>query len=210
MSKVKLSISQMTPDQLSLLAGAVVAATYSKPQFASIQPLSAALQNAQYPVALLSAQIKNLRDQLEVLVPQRDELVPALDVALEAHASGVDGVAKGAKSVIEAAGYEATAERQVPSPLGQVQDFEVSMGDAAGEADWHCDPLDRSTAFEARWTLTPGEPASWKPLALEFPSRSKGTFTGLPSGQIVTFQLRGIGGTTGHGPWSALASCRVP
>ncbi len=210
MSKVKLSISQMTPDQLSLLAGAVVLATDNKAQFSTIQPLTSGLKDAHYPVALLSAQIKNLRDQLEVLVPQRDELIPALDVALEAHASGVDGVAKGAKSVIEAAGYEATADRQAPSPLGQVQDFAVSMGDAAGEADWHCDPLERSTAFEARWTLTPADPASWQSLALEFPSRSKGTFTGLPSGQIVTFQLRGTGGTTGHGPWSALASCRVP
>ena len=49
-----------------------------------------------------------------------------------------------------------------------------------------------------------------KPQPLDFPNRTKGTFAGLPSGQIVTLRLRGVGGTTGRGPWSALASCRVP
>ncbi len=139
-----------------------------------------------------------------------DGLEPALDKALGDSGDGVNFVAKGDKTVILKSGFEATADRQAPSPLGQVQNFSMTMGDQAGEADWHCDRLDRSGGYQGQWTLTPGVASSWQPLAIDFPQRSQGVFTGLPSGQVVTTRLRGTGGTTGHGEWSALASCLVP
>jgi len=49
---------------------------------------------------------------------------------------GMGGVvAKGEKAVIVDSGFEATGERQAPAPLGAVENFAMTIGDQAGEAD---------------------------------------------------------------------------
>ena len=91
MSKVKLSVAQLTPDQANALAAKVVLATDGKSLFSTIQGLTTELHTAQYTVGVLTTTIARLRQEIAEAVAQRNELIPAL----EAHASGVDGVAKG-------------------------------------------------------------------------------------------------------------------
>lgn len=209
MNQVRLNLGQLTPDAKSALALKVGDACSGSAEFAVLATAVTALQNARAPLETALTNLAATETQVKEFAALRDNALVDLDAALLAMASGVDLVAKGDKAVILDSGFDATADRQAPAPLGQVQNFSMSTSDQAGEADWHCSPLARSGGFQAQWTLTPGVAASWQPLAVEFPTRSKGTFTGLPSGQVATARLRGIGGTTGHGDWSALASCLV-
>lgn len=202
MSKVKLDLSDLTPKEKSDLAAKVVEKCTADAAFTSISELIVALGSANAPLVTVLDTIAEVEHQLRVLILQRDPLVNAVDVALTAASSGVESVAKGEKSVVEASGFDATSERSTPQPLGQVENLSLSLGDEPGELDGQWDALPRKMAYEAQWTLTPNDAASWKPLALDRPTRSRATFHGLPSGQNVWVHVRGLGGSTGTGPWS--------
>lgn len=153
-------------------------------------------------------QIAELENQIKVLRARRVTEVDAVMAEFENDVKHIESDSKGEDSMIIACGLTPSSSTPHPvGPLGQPQNFSVTMNENEGAVDWHCEPVEGFSTMEPESTATPNDDASW--VKHDPVTQSSGTITGLTSGVRRYFRVRARG-PQGAGPWSDLAWRMVP
>lgn len=207
MTKPALKLDSLTRNEKKTLAGSMAAgltanaALVPTPQVTPAQLNTAVTNLTSQEVAVKNAE-ENLSTQRKVLVEKED----ALDVLM------ITSADDSAVTV----NYDATKLSQLNIPVrttpgstpapptGPPQNFSVTQGDHAGEADGHCDAVKGAKLYRTQQATSASGP--WT-TGYEG-SKSKFTIAGLTSGQEVWFQMAAfVGGQWTD--WSDPAKCRI-
>ncbi len=212
MASFNLGLSRKNPAQLIALSELVA------PKLAPTAPATPPVPNMAGTVATLvtvTATAKATNDtyeaakaQLVVLKEARDAAADALRAEHTAVAKAVESEAKGDPVMLAASGYPLASDNAASTqPPGQVKNFSLTAGDAAGTLDVAFDPDVLAKSYEVQ--ITTVDPVNGPWVTHCTPTASKCEITGQTSGQRLWGRARAIG-ANGPGPWSDPATKIVP
>jgi hypothetical protein len=209
MAKVVLGLDDLTEANLIQLAIALHDGVVANAaNFTGITPTAVQLQTALDDLqAKFTAKMMKEQEALSATDAKNLSLA-ALKAALHNFGMSAELVTGGDPIKLQDAGFPLAGPRQPASELGQVQNLSATFGDNPGELDLQWEPLARAKSYEVWLNLTPANPAGW--VFHTSAGKSSITLTGLPSGQTCQVKVRGVGGTTGRGPYSDLAEHLIP
>lgn len=209
--KIKLDFSALTPAQQIDLVDKVIPACTNNGLLPGMSAPVTAATTAVYLFRILENKVDTTEAAWRTAVAERDGGQPAfVKGALTDLANAATVAAGGSDAALLSSQFPLTSgEKTPPSPLAKVINLSLTAGDLDGEVDAHWDSVKNKKNYLVQTTLTPAEAASWHGLGLPV-SKSKTTFAGLTSGQKIWIRVCALGGSTGQGPWSDVASITVP
>jgi hypothetical protein len=209
MSKVKLGLDKLNPDEVVSLAGQVKTAMTGNANFTTPNPslttVGTAITTATTKIAAQKAAVQAATQA----TTDRDDAIDALKVLLTQLASYVENVTGGDAVKIQSAGMSVKAPVAPVGPLGQVQNLALTVGDDEGELDATWDSVRGAKSYQVQVSADPITGTSWHDVAPV--SKSKKALTGLTSGVRSWARVRAIGSKEeNNGAWSDPAVKTVP
>jgi hypothetical protein len=208
MSKVKLGLKNLTPDQKIDLANTIKTAMTGNANFTTPNPTLAAygtmIANAQAGIA--SHNTAKATEQ--TALANRDALIRVLDAGTTQMGDYVQNASSGDRVKIESAGMSV---RDDAAPIGipaQVMNLVLTEGDFDGTLDAAWDKVRGANSYEIQTSPDPITPTSW--TFKQSASKSSATISGLTSGAKMWVHVRAIGAGNTPGPWSDPATKFVP
>jgi hypothetical protein len=209
MSKVKLNLKELTPDELVSFANQIVTAMTGNANFTTPNPTLASITTLKNTAATKVAAQKAAVQAALQATNDRDAALLALSDALVNLASYVQNTSGGNGVVIQSAGMSVKALAVPIGPLGQVQNLTITAGDDEGELDLAWDPIRGAKSYQVQTSPDPITPTSWKDVAPA--GKSKKSLSGLESGERTWVRVRAIAPKEeNNGAWSDPAVKTVP
>lgn len=207
MSKVKLGLSRLSPDELVALANTIKTAMTGNANFTTPNPTLTALGTLVTAAQTKIAAYNSAKAAADTAIADRDVALLALRAGLTQEAAYVENITGGDKVKIESA---AMSVQGAPTPvtLTQAGDLVATEGDNEGSLDVAWNPVRGATAYEIQTSPDPITGSSW--AFKKSASRSSDTLTGLTSGAKMWVRVRAIGAGNKTGPWSDPATKVVP
>lgn len=209
MSKVRMSLDGLTPDELVSLANQIKTAITGNANYTTPNPTLASIgtliTTATTKVAAQKAAVQSAKQATE----DRDVTLAALAAALISLASYVQNTSGGNAVIIQSAGMSVKAAASPIGALGQVQNLNVTVGDDDGELELTWDPIRGAKSYQVQVSADPITGNSWHDASPV--SKSKKTLTGLTSGARTWVRARAIAPKEeNNGGWSDPAVKTVP
>ena len=208
MTKSKLSLSSLTPDQLVALANTIKTQMTGNANFPSPVPTLAALGTQITTTTAGITAYNAIKTSEKAALATRDAGVAALSSLLAQLATYVDFASGGDPVKIESAGMNVRAASAPVGTLTQVLDLVLSAGDFDGTLDVVWDPVRGAMSYEIQISPDPPTLTSWTPKMTA--SKSSATMDGLTSGAKMWARVRAVGADNKPGPWSDPATKVVP
>ncbi len=207
MSKVKLGLQGMTPDQIVDLTNTIITAMTGNANFGTPSPTLAALTTAKTTAATDIAAYNSAKAAAETALAARDASVANLCSLLTLEAAYVQNASGGDLTKIESAGMNVQAEG-APLIMTQVLELVVSAGadEATLKARWKA--VKGAGAYEIQISVDPPTSNSWTYKMTA--KKSSAIISGLTSGARIWVRVRAIGADNATGPWSDPAVKTVP
>jgi hypothetical protein len=206
MAEVKLELDRLSRPEKVALAKAIETAMTGNAAFATPDPPLSELATdygaLETGLETQTAAKVNYQEKTTALNPLED----TLDRTLTRLGAYVQLKSGGVAEVIQSAAMGVKSEG-APVTLGKVTAMAATGGDDATEADTMWDPLEKAVSYEGQCCDDPVTPTGWKHLFVT--TKSKHTATGLESGKICWFRVRGVS-ANGPGPWSDPAMAMIP
>ena len=208
MSKIKLGLDRMNPEQKVAFATTVITAMTGNAHFTTPNPplatLTAGKNNALSGINTYNASVVTSQANLAT----RDDFVSSLEGMLTQMATYVENVSGGDRAMIESAGFSVRADSAPVGPLARVLNLVLTAGDFDGTLDAAWDALRGAGSYEVQTSPDPMSDASW--VFKTVSNKSNVTMDSFTSGAKVWVKVRGIGAGNNKGPWSDPAVKTVP
>lgn len=207
MTKIKLSLSRLTPDEIVGLGKQVKTAMTANADFPAPNPTLTALGTV---IATAEAKVAAQKAAQLVAVQatnDRDAALEELSAVLTLLADYVQNVSGGNPVLIQSAGMSTRSLPQRNGVLTQVLNLAVSAGDDEGELDAGWDAVRGAKSYQVQLSADPITPTSWRDVTPTSDSRT--TIDGLVSGVRTWMRVRAIAKGK-QGPWSDPAVKTVP
>lgn len=203
--RVQLGFSNMTDEALEDLAGEVLAGLYGNPVYPDPPVTQAALQTAlsDFTNAII-AQAQGGPAATAAKNNKRDILIDLLRLLAafvqQKHGNDLEKLLS--------SGFDAVSQNNasVPLPAPAIKDI---LNGNTGQLILRVTAIRNARAYEVRHALLDGAgtPGPWSASSIFTNSRSM-PVNGLTPGAKYTFEVRAIGGSTGHSDWSDSVSHR--
>jgi hypothetical protein len=206
LATVKLSLGNLTRDQLADKGDAIKTALTGNANFTTPNPSTAALGTAITALRTKIATINTTKAAYAAAVTDGDAAAATLAALLSQEAAYVQTTSGGDAVKIESAGMSVRSDG-APIHMTQVLDLAATEGDDAGEIDLVWKPVPGAASYEIQTTADPNTPTTW--VLKDTAKKSKATMGGLPSGDRVWFRVRAVGAND-KGGYSDAAGRIVP
>jgi hypothetical protein len=208
MSKVKLGLDKMNPDEVVSSGNQIKTAMTGNANFTTPNPTLTAIGTAITTATTKIAAQKAAVQAATQATTDRDDAIDALKVLLTQLASYVENTSAGDAVKIQSAGMSVKAPVAPVGPLGQVQNLALTADDD-GELDATWDSVRGAKSYQVQVSADPITGTSWHDVAPV--SKSKKALTGLTSGVRSWVRVRAIGSKEeNNGAWSDPAVKTVP
>ena len=209
MSKVKLGLSTLNPEELVAVANTIRTAMTGNANFATPNPTLATVGTQITTTNTKIAAYDSAKAAAETALAERDAAAATLRGLLTQLGAYVENIAAGDRVKIESAGMSVRADSSAPvGPMTQVLDLVLSQGDFDGTLDMVCKPVRGAKSYEIQISADPPTSTSW--TAKMTASKSSATIPGLTSGAKLWGRVRAVGADNQPGPWSDPATKVVP
>jgi hypothetical protein len=194
--------------ELLELAKQIVSAMTGNPNFPNPNPtlaqVSAAINNLE--TARQDALVaRNTAKAKTAIQNQREDEARAMLRSLAAHVENVSGEDD---ALIISAGMGVKAPATPTGDIGILEGVTFTSGDSDGELDYMWNNKAAAVSYVIEMSTTPPNEANW--VQIKTVTTSKGTLTGLTSGQRYWFRVAAIGPHGQQGPWSDISSRVAP
>ena len=208
MSKVKLGLADLTPDETVALANTIKTAMTGNANFATPNPTLAALgtliTTAQTKIGAYNSAVATTQTTLS----DRDTSILALRGGMTTLAAYVENVTGGDKIKIESAGMPVRNAALPIGPMTQVANLAVSASEFDGALDVSWDPVRGAGTYEIWASIDPVTASSW--AFKDVSNITALTLGGFTSGAKMWLRVRAVGADNNKGPWSDPAAKTVP
>ena len=209
MTKVKLGLDKLSPDEVVSLAGQIKTAMTSNANFTTPNPPLPTMGTAIATATVKVATQKAAAQAALQAITDRDAAIEELKALLTSEASYVENIALGDAVKIQSAGMSVKAPRTPVGPLTPVTSLSVTAGDDAGELDVTWDPVRGAKSYQVQISSDPMTPESWRDVSPAASSRKR--ISGQTSGTRVWVRVRAIAPKeANNGAWSDVATKIVP
>jgi hypothetical protein len=207
MSKVKLSLNRLGPDELVALANTIKTSMTGNASFGTPNPTLVLFGTK---ITDATAKINTYNASMtasQAALADRDGSLAALRQSMSQLAAYVENASGGDAAKIESAGMGVRAAATKIGVPTQVLNLVLTAGDFDGTLDAACDAVYGASSYEIQTSADPMTATSWAFKMTS--SKSSATLEGLTSGAKVWVRVRAIG-AAGPGPWSDPAVKTVP
>jgi hypothetical protein len=191
--------NKQSADQLVTMAGAIIAGLTDNPSFPAPTVDLKAVQDA----------IDDLKTALEAqphggvaATAEKNNKKEALIALLRKVKHYVEDNCNNDLAALLSSGFQAALSDRYRLPLANPSILSIKFGNST-ELVMKVTPISRAKCYEVRSApvAADGAPGSWQASGL-FTSSKSMTISGLIPGKTYTFQVRGVGGSTGYSDWS--------
>ena len=208
MAKVKLSLGNLSAEELVAFANTVKTAMTGNASFPTPNPTLAAFGTLITTASTKIAAYNTAKAAAETALADRDAALGALRGGFSLLGDYVQNASGGDVVKIESAGMDVRAAT-APVAMTKVLDLAVSEGDNPGSLDAMWKPVRGARSYEIQVnTVNPDVEANWS--FKKSTSKSSDTVAGLTSGAKAWVRVRAIGGHDDAGPYSDPATKVVP
>jgi hypothetical protein len=206
MPKVKLGINQLSVAELLEVAKQIVAAMTGNAHFPTPNPPLSQVTTAADNLETARHEAIVARNIAKTKTLVQNQRQDEMRMMLRGLAAYVENVSGEDEALISSAGMSTKSPATSGGVGAMVESVVFTTGDSEGEVDyvWHNNG-GLSYIIERSLQATPN--ATW--TQIKTVTKSKGTLTGLASGQRLWFRVAAIG-PDGQGPWSDISTCVVP
>ena len=195
--RTSLGFAQLRDDELDVFTERILAAMTGNPAFLTPSPSLAEVRSA---LAVFTEQMAAAQGGMAATAAKNGAR-EALVALLRPLAAYVDVTAKNDLPVLLSSGFEAVSRNRAQSPLPQPSIRAITNGEST-KLTLRVTPLSNAHAYEYQSRTGSG---AWGPTVASTQAR-KIVVPDLVPGTMYTFQVRGVGGSTGYSPWSASLS----
>src|SRR5262245_43710246 len=208
MSKAKLGLKDLNPDQTVALANVIKTAMTGNANFATPNPslatVGTAITTLQTSIAAYNSQVAGTTTALTT----RETSLQSLRGLLTQLAAYVDNITGGDRVKIESSGMPV---RNDPAPIGAmpaVQELVLEPSEFEGTLHVSWAPVRGAGSYEIQSSLDPVTGTSW--VLREVSNISSLLVGGFTSGAKMWLRVRAVGADNERGPWSDPAAKTVP
>jgi hypothetical protein len=207
MSKIKLGMDNLTVAQLLELARQIVTGMTGNTNFPTPNPTLAQLATSADNLDTARQEALAARNVAKTKTLVQNQRQDELRAMLRKMVAYVENVGGEDEAIITSAGMSVKAAATSGGDVSIVDGVAFTMGDSENEVDFTWDSTSGAQSYIIQMSATPPPDASW--TQIKTVTKSKGTLTGLTSGQRCWFRVAAIS-ASGQGPWSDISSCVVP
>jgi hypothetical protein len=207
-SKTKLGLSTLTPDEIVALAETIITAMTGNANFVTPIPTLPSMTTLKTTAATKIAAYNSAVAGASSALTDRDAAVMALAGGLTQLAAYVESITGGDRVKIESAGMSVRATPAPVGPMPQVQNLVATASDFDGSLDIGWDAVYGAGSYEVHTSADPVTAASW--AYKDMSNKSTITLNSFTSGSKVWVRVRAMGANNQKGPWSDPAGKTVP
>jgi hypothetical protein len=207
MSKIKLGMDKLSVAQLLELAKQIVTAMTGNTNFPTPNPTLTQLTTATNNLDTARQEALVARNVAKTKTLVQNQQQDELRAMLRKMVAYVENVGGEDEAIITSAGMSVKAAATSGGDVAIVDGVAFTMGDNDNEVDFTWDSTSGAQSYIIQMSATPPPNAAW--TQIKTVTKSKGTLTGLASGQRCWFRVAAIS-ASGQSPWSDISSCVVP